>query len=117
MSRSCQRATFSRPAWAYPRSMRASPVIRSEMIGLRLCGIALEPFWPVAERLLDLAHLGALEMADLGGEPLEAAPAIAIARQELGVPVPRNDLRRDVLRAEAELAPGPLPRSAGGIEE
>ena len=42
--------------------------MRSAVIGLRLCGIALEPFWPGAERLLDLAHLGALEVADLGRE-------------------------------------------------
>ena len=30
--------------WA--RTTRASPQIRSHRIGLRLCGIALEPFWP-----------------------------------------------------------------------
>ena len=40
MSRSCQSATFSRPACEFPRSTRARPVIRSVMIGLRLCGIA-----------------------------------------------------------------------------
>ena len=44
MSRSCQSATFSTAAWALPRSTRASPVIRSVVIGLRLWGIALEPF-------------------------------------------------------------------------
>jgi hypothetical protein len=49
------------------------------VIGLRLCGIALEPFCCRPERLLDLAHLGALEVADLGGEALDAAPASAIA--------------------------------------
>ena len=46
MSRSCQSATFSRPTWAYPRRTRARPVIRSQVIGLRLCGIADEPFCP-----------------------------------------------------------------------
>ena len=46
MSRSCHSATFSRPACALPRSTRASPEICSALIGLRLCGIALEPFWP-----------------------------------------------------------------------
>ena len=48
MSRSCQSATFSVPACAYPRSSRAIPVIRSLTIGLRLCGIADEPFCPLA---------------------------------------------------------------------
>ena len=46
MSRSCHRATFSTAAEALPRSTRASPVMRSLVIGLRLWGIALEPFWP-----------------------------------------------------------------------
>ena len=44
MSRSCQRATFSSPTTAFPRTTRASPQMRSETIGLRLCGIADEPF-------------------------------------------------------------------------
>ena len=43
MSRSCQSAT-STAACALPRSTRASPVMRSVVIGLRLCGIALDPF-------------------------------------------------------------------------
>ena len=46
MSRSCQSATFSTPTCALPRSTRASPQMRSQTTGLRLCGIALEPFWP-----------------------------------------------------------------------
>ena len=49
MSRSCHNATFSSPAWRFPRSTRASPQSCSERHGLRLCGIALEPFCaPVA---------------------------------------------------------------------
>ena len=47
MSRSCQSATFSSPTSAAPRTTRASPQIRSATIGLRLCGIADEPFWPL----------------------------------------------------------------------
>ena len=50
MSRSCQRAIFSRPTRLFARTTRASPQMRSEMIGLRLCGIALEPFWPLLKR-------------------------------------------------------------------
>ncbi len=44
MSRSCHSATFSKAAWALPRNTRANPEICSLLIGLRLCGIALEPF-------------------------------------------------------------------------
>ena len=47
MSRSCHSATFSSAAIALPRSSRARPVICSQPIGLRLCGIADEPFWPL----------------------------------------------------------------------
>ena len=44
MSRSCHSATSSSAAWRLPRSTRASPQSCSDLIGLRLCGIALEPF-------------------------------------------------------------------------
>ena len=44
MSRSCQRATFSSPTTAFARTTRARPQMRSAVIGLRLCGIAEEPF-------------------------------------------------------------------------
>src|SRR5256885_5501115 len=40
--RSCQSATFSSAAIAFPRRTRARPVRRSLVIGLRLCGMALE---------------------------------------------------------------------------
>ena len=71
MSRSCQRATFSSPTCAAARTTRARPQIRSAVIGFRLCGIADEPFWPAAERLLDLAHLRPREVADLERERVE----------------------------------------------
>ena len=48
MSRSCQSTTFSRPTTALARSTRASPETRSHTIGFCLCGIADEPFWPLA---------------------------------------------------------------------
>ena len=48
MSRSCQSATFSIAAIALPRSSRARPTTCSHPIGLRLWGIADEPFWPVS---------------------------------------------------------------------
>ena len=48
MSRSCHSGTFSKPTTALPRSTRARPLMRSHVIGLRLWGIAEEPFWPRA---------------------------------------------------------------------
>ena len=71
MSRSCHSATFSSAAMALPRTRRARPTICSQPIGLRLCGIADEPFWPLRERLLDLADLGLLQAANLERELLE----------------------------------------------
>ena len=72
MSRSCQSATFSSPAPRLPRSTRASPLSCSLFTGLRLCGIARRALLlPGPERLLHLAHLGALEVADLGRERLD----------------------------------------------
>ena len=46
MSRSCQSGTFSRPTTAAARTTRARPQMRSATFGLRLCGIADEPFIP-----------------------------------------------------------------------
>ena len=48
MSRSCHRATSSRAVIACPRSTRAMPQTRSHSTGLRLCGIAEDPFWCTA---------------------------------------------------------------------
>ena len=48
MSRSCQSGWFSKPTRAFARTTRASPEMRSQTIGLRLCGIAEMPFWPTA---------------------------------------------------------------------
>ena len=45
MSRSCHSATFSRAGVTVARISRASPVRFSDSTGLRLCGIAEEPFW------------------------------------------------------------------------
>src|SRR5262249_41160822 len=50
MSRSCHRAMSSSPAWRLERSTRASPHSCSDRQGLRLCGIALEPFWVPARK-------------------------------------------------------------------
>ena len=102
MSRSCHSATFSSAAWALPRSTRASPEIRSLLIGLRLCGIALEPFCPARNGSCDLAHLRALQMPDLGREPLQAGAGERDRAEQLGVAVARDDLRRDVLARDIQ---------------
>src|SRR4051794_9481493 len=57
---------------------------------------------PRAERLLGLADLGALEMADLGREALEAGARQGDRLQQRRVTVARDDLRRDRLGGEAE---------------
>ena len=44
MSRSCHSATFSIAAWVLARTTRARPLICSQVMGLRLCGMADEPF-------------------------------------------------------------------------
>ena len=68
--------------------------------GLRLCGIADEPFWPSREELLGLQHLGALQVADFGRQPLHRGGDDAERREVHGVAVARDDLRRDRLDGE-----------------
>jgi hypothetical protein len=55
-----------------------------------------------AERLLDLADLGALQVADLQREALEPGARKGDRAQQLGVAVAGDDLRRDVLALESE---------------
>ncbi len=44
--------------------MRVRPVMFSDSTGLRLCGIADEPFWPCEKNSSCFKHFGALQMAD-----------------------------------------------------
>ena len=67
MSRSCQSATFSSATMALPRSTRAQAGQAFPRIGLRLCGMAREPFWPLVNGSSASQHLGALQMAELHG--------------------------------------------------
>src|ERR1043166_3921866 len=55
------------------------------------------------EILLGLQHFAALQMADLGGQPLERARGDGEGREIGGVAVARNHLRRDGLGLEAQL--------------
>ena len=102
MSRSCHSATFSSAGITAARTSRASPVRFSARIGLCLCGIAELPFWPARERLGDLADLGALQVADLGRQPLDPARDHGERGEERGVPVARDHLGRDRLRRQPE---------------
>ena len=67
------RATARRPAVrpaGCERTTRARPLIVSAEIGLRLCGIADEPFWPGLKPSCTSRDLGALEVAQLDGDQL-----------------------------------------------
>ena len=58
------------------------------------------------ERLLDLAHLGAREVADLGREPIERRRADGKRREQLGMPVTGDHLGRHRVRLEPEAFAG-----------
>ena len=47
MSRSCHSGDALHTGMTWARTTRASPQIRSDLIGFFLCGIAEEPFWPL----------------------------------------------------------------------
>jgi hypothetical protein len=55
------------------------------------------------EIFLRLEHFGALEVADLGGEPLDRRGDDAQRREEHRMAIARDDLRRDGLDRQAEL--------------
>ena len=65
ISRSCHSATSSNAACAFERTTRARPQICSETTGLRLWGMADEPFWPSENGSSSFAHFGALQVPDL----------------------------------------------------
>ena len=117
MSRSCQSATSSSAAWALPRSSRARPATCSDLIGLRLCGIELEPFWPRAERLAHLADLGAREVADLGREPLETGAGERDRLQQLGVAVARRPPGSRPARARSPSRASTRSSNSGEVAE
>ena len=95
MSRSCHSATSSSAACRLPRSTRARPV---QLLGLDRVPLvrhrARALLLPFAERLLDFAHLGALEVADLERERLDRRAERRARVHDLGVPVAGQHLRR-----------------------
>ena len=110
MSRSCQSADVlerrQRVAAQQPRQA-ADPLAADRVALVRHGGRAL---LPRAERLLRLAHLGALQVADLGRDPLERAPQHGERREQGGVPVAAHDLGRDRLGHEPQARAAPPPR-------
>ena len=54
------------------------------------------------EEFLGLADLAALQVADFGGQPLDAAGDDRQSAEEGGVAVARDDLGRDRLRPQAK---------------
>ena len=67
-----------------------------------------------AERLLDLAHLGPLQVADLGREALQARRRRSRSASQHRVAVARDDLGRDVLARAGRAPPSPAPRPTAG---
>ena len=98
MSRSCHRATSCSPASRLERTTRARPLIVSAEIGLRLWGIADEPFWPGLNPSCTSADLGALEVAQLDGDEL--------ARRRRSRPARRAARRGGRGRSPGSPAPG-----------
>ena len=95
MSRSCQSAMSSSPGCTLARSTRASPQSCSHFTGLRLCGIALEPFCsPVRNGSSTSRDLGALEVPDLERGRLDPRAERRARVEQLGVSVAGDHLRR-----------------------
>jgi hypothetical protein len=98
MSRSCQRATFSlrRQGVAAEHAREAADPLADDRVALvrHRRGALLRA---LTEGLLHFAHLGALEVADLGREPLEPSAGERDRRQQRRVAVARDDLGRDRL--------------------
>ncbi len=102
MSRSCQRTMFSNPTWAFaaqhPRQA-ADPLADDRVLLVRHRRAAL---LPGRERLAGLAHLAALEVPDLGGEPVKCRAGARQAGEQCRVPVTGDDLGGDLLALEAQ---------------
>ena len=102
MSRSCQSAMFSNAAWQLPRisARQADDLLAADRVAL--VRHRRRALLPLGERLLDLADFGLLQAANLERELLERRGRDRQRRQQLGVPIALNDLRRDRRRLEPE---------------
>ena len=63
------------------------------LLGVALVGHRGRAGLPLRERFLDLEHFCALEVADLGGELIEAAGDESEGRDVVGVTIAVDDLR------------------------
>ena len=114
MSRSCQRATFSRPTSALRPDDARQPADPLGDDGIPLVRHRRRALLAAAERLLHLADLGAREVPDLEGEGVERGGDDRERREELGVAVALEDLRRGRRGLEPEpLARDPLELGIG----
>ena len=76
--------------------------MRSVVIGLRLCGIALEPFWPARNGSSTSRTSVRCRWRISWREALEPGAGERDRAQQLGVAVARDDLGRDRLGGEPE---------------
>ena len=77
---------------ALARITLANPEMFSLPTGLRLCGIADEPFLSDFERLFCFQDISALQVTNLSGKLIEAAGNDGKRAHELCVPVALNNL-------------------------
>ena len=113
MSRSCQRATSSRPATSVAAQ---HPGKTDEALGrdrVALVGHGRRALLALAERLLRLGDLGALQVPDFGGDRLDCGADGRAGVEVFGMAVTGDDLgRRDRLQPErrADVTPRPPGR-------
>ena len=95
MSRSCQRATFSKAVWALARTDagEAGDLLAGD--GVALVGHGAGALLFFGEELFGFADLGALEVADLGGDLVERAGEDGEGGDVGGVAVALDDLGGD----------------------
>ena len=113
MSRSCHRATFSRAGLGVgaQHARETGDLLALDRVALvrHRRGALL----PARNGSCDLAHLRALEVADLRREPLEPGAGERDRVEQLRVAVARDDLRGDVLAREAQRCRARAARTRG----
>ena len=115
MSRSCQSATFSSPTSAAGADDAREPADPLGDDRVALVRHRRRALLPAPERLLDLAHLGAGEVADLEREPLERGGDERERAEQLGVPVALDDLRRARVRARGPSRSHAIRSTSGSV--
>ena len=113
MSRSCQSTTFSKPDLGVGAQHPGQP--RDALADDRVLLVRHRRGALLAgrERLQRLPHLGALQVAELGGEAVERRARLGQRRQQAGVAVARDHLGGHLLAPPGRAAPARTPRSGG----